>query len=282
MASPRRTASQLRKIADNLEASSNPSRELVARDIKRVVASLTRAAASNVKVDESTSKIEDWGGFDIFVLVEKEEGTYKIRVYDFDDDGVGYDIERDGEEIFSEDLPFQGGTSTPSEILTYVGSFEKNGKLFFTPEEISSIVKVLDDWYESASPQEESAVSVPEPGSFFWFEKPESRYTPAYRETHNNYPFALSREGKDLSLPPRAWKDLKSFLNKWYVDKGFAPSGTNNIFQSGAAHANETYKECPMWTKNDWPMLEGQDLQALLDAVNGWWQNSDYELVTGD
>jgi len=61
MTSPRRTASQLRRIADNLEASSNPSRELVAKDIKRVVAGLTLADAEGVHptVIEFVGKIEE-------------------------------------------------------------------------------------------------------------------------------------------------------------------------------------------------------------------------------
>jgi len=55
MIPPKRIVAQLRKIASDLEASSNPSRELVAKDIKRVVSSLTKTAGSLVV------SIADWG-----------------------------------------------------------------------------------------------------------------------------------------------------------------------------------------------------------------------------
>jgi len=283
MTSPRRTASQLRRIAAGIEASSNPSRELVARDIKRVVASLRVSVPGNVKVDESASKREEWGGFDAYAIVEKEDGVYRVRVHDdFGDgkEGTAYYIEKDGEEVHREVLPQQSDSELPGELLKYESDFERDTRQFFTPEEIKGIIRALNAWHEKGNPW----VLTPERVKA-WQRGPEAEPGIFYYEMLNprgsNYEVIMKPvSDREVMLTKSACKEMREVINRWYVSKGL-PLGKYDPFNLVIPiWSNSTGRvRYPLNLDPSLPGLSKEDTQELLSVINKWYKSSGHKLV---
>jgi len=137
MSSPRRIASQLRKIASNIEASSNPSRELVAKDIKRVVAGLGKTATDDLRVK---------------YLMEQEDHVVMHQVIITGGEGsisASAAIEQDGGKFWKCDPiePVKGftkGISDDDEVLL-VKAISKNFSTFERVVPLQELLELVDD-----------------------------------------------------------------------------------------------------------------------------------------
>ena len=84
---PSQLASQLRRIAAGIDRSKNPDRNLVARDLKKVLVAIDKIATGNSIVVPFTGFVPgyimgEWGFEDSIRSMVEEEGNFKVGEID--------------------------------------------------------------------------------------------------------------------------------------------------------------------------------------------------------